>query len=122
MLYDVNSEKEITTIPHRQDYDRWRNNLSEQDFQMIFDDLNNRIDQEEIHTSSWMPGHDWSDTVYHPIYLACNKDTNNAAKFFGLILWEVMLERPEYWSFGRYKKEGINIEGLTYFRVEVDSI
>lgn len=119
MLYDVNSGKEITKIPHRKDYDRWRKNITDQDFQNIFDELNNRIDQEEIHTSSWIPGKDWTNTPFQPIYEACNHDIQNSAKFFGLILWLVMLERPEYWSFGHYKKGGVQIEGLTYFKIEV---
>jgi RNA binding exosome subunit len=56
MLYDVNTKKKITKIPHRKDYERWRNNISEQDFQKVFEELNSRIDQNEVHTSSWIPG------------------------------------------------------------------
>lgn len=118
MLYDVNSGKEIISIPYRANYERWRRNLSDEDFQLIFDELNERVDQNEILTSSWIPGSDWTNTVFQPIYEACGRNVDAAAKFFGLILWEVMMERPEYWSFGRYRKDVIQIEGLTYFKVD----
>jgi hypothetical protein len=34
-----------------------------------------------------------------------------------LILWQVIRKRDDVWSYGRYKKNGIPIEGLTYFRL-----
>jgi hypothetical protein len=40
-----------------------------------------------------------------------------SAKFFGILLWQVIMDRPEAWSFGRYEKDGIPIEGMTYFRL-----
>jgi len=52
------------------------------------------------------------------IYEACGEDEEMAAKCFGLILWVVMMEREETWSFGKYEKHGIPIEGLTYFKLE----
>ena len=73
---------------------------------------------DNVHTSSWMPGRDWSGTVFQPIYdRACGQDEDTAAKCFALILWEVMMKRGEAWSFGRYEKDGILIEEMTYFRV-----
>ena len=64
-----------------------------------------------------MPGRDWRDTVFQLIYDQSCQDEGEAAKFFGLILWRVMMERrEEAWCFGRYEKDEIPIEGLTYFR------
>ena len=78
-----------------------------------------RISGSEIETSSWIPGSDWSGTVFQPIYeKACNQDESAAAKFFGLILWHVVMEHEEWWSFGRYKLGNIPIDGLTYFRID----
>ncbi len=66
-----------------------------------------------------MPGSDWTGTVFYPIYEdACHRDQSAAARFFGLILWDVMMRRPETWAFGRYEANGASIEGLTYFRVD----
>src|SRR5437773_4011963 len=81
--------------------------------------LNSRISGDEIHTSSWMPGTDWSGTVFEPIYsAACLCDHDSSAKFFGLILWEVVKDHDKTWSYWRYDKNGIPIKGLTYFRLQ----
>ncbi|UCE66755.1 MAG: hypothetical protein JSU85_01710 [Candidatus Zixiibacteriota bacterium] len=119
MLYSTGQNREITYIPHERDYNLWRGRLSEDEYRAIIDELNNRIDSDEVHTSSWIPGSDWTDTVFQPIYeKACNYDERLSGKCFGLFLWVVMMNRPEFWAFGRYEKDGIPIEGLTYFRVQ----
>ena len=66
--------KRVTTLPHLKDYNTWRNRLSDADYEAIEDDLNRRIDAGDIHTAGWMPGSDWTDTVFEPIYhTACRK-------------------------------------------------
>lgn len=93
--------------------------LSEDEFQAIVFELNNRIDSKQILTSSWIPGSDWTGTVFEPIYSkACNCLVEEAGKFFGLILWVVMMDRPEKWAYGHYEKNNVPIQGLTYFLVE----
>ena len=115
MLFNLD-EIEIDWIPHSAQYKIWKARLTTDEFKSIVDKLNSLI---EVRTSSWMPGHDWSNTVFWPIYdRACGQHHGEAAKCFGLILWEVMMmRRSEAWGFGRYKKDGIPIEGLTYFRL-----
>ena len=118
MLVDIN-KKPIDQIPHSKEYDVWKRQLAQLHptaFQTIFDELNRRVSGNKVHTSSWIPGRDWSGTVFQPIFDAC-QDQETAAKFFGLILWEVMKKRGEAWSFGKYEKDGIPIRGMTYFRV-----
>ena len=118
MLWSIDSNEEITGIPYRKDYDRWRSGISDDEHRAIIDDLAGRIHGTEVQTSSWIPGDDWTDTVFDPIYSkACGNDPVASAKFFGLLLWEVMLNDDAYWAFGRYEKDGIPIEGLTYFKV-----
>jgi len=120
MLYSIESNEEIKEIPHQKDYLRWKAGLSESEHQAIIDELSDRIHGTEVQTSSWIPGDDWSGTVYDPIYFsACNQDPVASAKFFGLLVWEAMLKDESYWAFGRYEKDGIQIEGLTYFKVDV---
>ena len=118
MLFNIDGSK-IDWIPHGDEYEMWTNRLTTEEFQAIKDELNSRVSEGEVHTSSWMPGCDWSDTVFQPIYdRACGQHEESAAKCFGLILWKVMMDRKgEAWCFGRYQKDGIPIEGLTYFRV-----
>lgn len=111
----------ITRVPHQAQYQRWRNRLSEPAFRSICNELLDRIIEGEVHTSSWIPGSEWANTPFMPIYeTACLKDVGDAAKCFGLILWEVMMKHPESWSFGRYEKDGTPIEGLTYFRISLE--
>lgn len=118
MIYSIEAESYIERIPHLKDYKRWRSGLSDKEYQNIYDELFERIDGSEIETSSWIPGSDWTGTVFQPIYeKACYRDNREAAKFFGLILWHVILEHDEVWAFGRYKLGDIPIEGLTYFRI-----
>jgi predicted MPP superfamily phosphohydrolase len=118
MVYSVDEEKVITRIPYKSKYRLYRCRLSDVEYNAIVEELNRKIDSNEVHTSSWLPGSDWTDTVYEPIYSkACNEDIDEAGKCFGLFLWVVMMNRPETWAFGRYKKGDIPIEGLTYFIV-----
>ena len=119
MLYSIDTESEITKIPHKRDYDRWHSRLSDDEYNAIYDKLKHRIFGSKIETSSWIPGNDWTGTEYQPIYdKACNQDENASAKFFGLILWHVVMEHDECWSFGRYQLGDIPIDGLTYFRID----
>ena len=119
MLYSVDSDKCLHSTPHEIDFRRWRARLTDTEYDAITTELNGRIDGSSIQTSSWLPGKNWAGTVYDPIYQkACDQDPVASAKCFGLILWNVMLNRPETWAFGRCKLKDIPIEGLTYFVVD----
>lgn len=119
MLYSFDSNQYIMDIPHRREFDIWRSRLTDEQFDAIRTDLLRRIEGGEVHTSSWMPGSDWTGTVFESIYThACRRDINASGRCFGLFLWVVMMDHPEVWGFGRYEKDGIPIEGLTYFRLD----
>lgn len=117
MLYSIETGKDILSIPYEREYQLMKTRLSQTEYSAIFDELTSKISGDEIHTSSWIPGADWTDTVYAPLYEAANQDEELAAKYFGLFLWVVVMEHPETWSSGRYEKDGIPIRGRTYFRV-----
>jgi hypothetical protein len=120
MLYSIDENKIINYIPHERDFRIWRNRLTDAEYQAIVDELNDRVNGDEIHTSSWIPGSDWTRTVWEPIYTkACQNNEVESGLCFGLIVWVVMMQHPETWSFGRYEKNGIPIRGLTYFRVHL---
>lgn len=121
MLYSVPDMKRIETVPHGAEYKRWRDALDALDataYGRICDDLASRFDTNEVNTSSWIPGGSWTGTVFDPIYYACGQDELAAGYFFGLLVWQVVLDHPECWSFGRYQKDGIEIRGMTYFRID----
>lgn len=118
MLYSVDSGRQIDVIPHAEEYHACLNRLPESDHAAVCGYLNRLIDTGEIFTSSWIPGADWNGTPFQPLYHACNDDPNAAAKFFGQILWKVMIDRREVWGFGRYEhRECVQIRGLTYFQL-----
>ena len=118
MLYSIEKRRYMDFIPYEDEFTVWRSRLTDEQYERIFDELNSRIDGDEVHTSSWIPGADWSATVFEPIYsIACQHDEEASGKFFGLILWEVVRSRDDVWSYGRYEKNGIPIKGLTYFKL-----
>ena len=104
-------------MSHKREFDGWMKKLSPGDYQKITDELNNKIDGSEVNTSSWIHGNDWNGTVFLPIYFACDQDIALSGMFFGLIMYKVMMNRPERWAFGRYEKDGVPIKGMTYFIV-----
>jgi len=111
----------ITAQAHDERFRQWMMHLAPADFQNICDALNIYINTQgggEIITSSWIPGADWTDTPFEPIYTAL-KNWEIARFFYGLIVWKVIMDRPETWSFGRYPKNEGDVIGLTYFRVEI---
>ncbi|MEX1027250.1 MAG: hypothetical protein WD049_04485 [Candidatus Paceibacterota bacterium] len=122
MLYKIQSNgqlKPVVKIPHEPQFLEWCDRLTHEEFDAIYDHLFALIDGAEIRTSSWIPGSRWYGTVFWPIYeTACNQDSGAAAKFFGLILWQVVMEHPDKWSFGRYELDDTPIEGMTYFRIQ----
>ncbi len=119
MLYSLDRLQLVKSVPHEREFRIWTSRLSAAEMKAIKDELNRRVDGGEIHTSSWIPGSNWGGTAYQPIWeKACMKNVEAAAKCFGLILWQVMMERPEMWAFGRYKLRDVPIEGMTYFRID----
>jgi len=118
MLYNVNKGIYVKTIPHYNQYKKWKSKMSADEVNAIFDELNSRFDVNEVETSSWIPGSDWTGTVFQPIYeKACRSDEIASGLCFGLMVWEAMMNHPEVWGFGRYEKDGIPIQGITYFRL-----
>ncbi len=90
--------------------------------QAIFDELNRLIDEvvdtpEELITAGWLPGNDWTGTVWDAIYVAANRDCSRAAMVFGALVFEAIIERPETWSLGKYQVDGRDIGSTTYFRI-----
>lgn len=118
MIYSIDPFKKIETIPHKKDYDMIVRRLTHDELTAIEDELNNEISGDRIHTSSWIPGSDWTDTVYAPLYRIAGHDEKIAGMYFGLLLWVVVMNHLESWSFGRYELDGIPIEGITYFSIQ----
>ena len=121
MLYAIPDMKRIDNVPHNAEYLSWITGLIQVDSQAydrICGELNSRFDDREVDTSSWIPGSDWTETPFDPIYWAAGQDETAAGLFFGLLVWDVVMKRGDCWSFGRYEKDGMPIKGMTYFRID----
>lgn len=117
MLFDIDSSRQITSVPYAAEYARYMAAMSPAEIAAIKAALNDMIDGTEIQTAGWMPGSDWTGTVFEPIYFkAARESYSGSAKCFGLMVWEVFMERPERWYSGRFEKDGEPIGSRTYFQ------
>jgi hypothetical protein len=110
-------------------YESWLAQLSRAGYQAIAQSLNSAIDGKEVVRAQWVAcepgrGSDWYE-VYSPAWEAVGRDPKLAAQFIGLILWEVMFNRPEDWYFHKVDKTIINeynlledIQVIEYFRCD----
>ncbi|UFN51580.1 hypothetical protein LPC08_25285 (plasmid) [Roseomonas sp. OT10] len=118
MLVDMMSGKRITKVPYEVEYRRMTSLMTPTEVTAVKAALNAEISGTRIQTAGWMPGSDWRGTPYQAIYekaARCNEQI--AARCFGLIVWEVFMERPEKWTSGRFEKDGEPIGSRTYFQV-----
>lgn len=122
MLYstDTKSYMKEGYVPHSNEYAIWKPRVKPEDMEKIKDALNDRMDKNEIDVSSWIPGNDWSGTVYQPLYEATMLDEEMAALFFGLVLWETLAERDDVWAFVKWESgmlAGSKPRGMVYWRM-----
>jgi len=116
MLYSIDNGKYVRHIPHKKEFDKWMAMLSKADYAKIENELNKRINMSNVNTAGWIPGHDWTGTVFEPIYHACGQNITHSAMFFGLIVFNLLMNRQDkVWGFGRFEKDGKPIESMTYF-------
>lgn len=117
-LKDLDSGKTITKVPYEGDFKRYLSRLDQAEIAAIRTTLAGMIEGQEIATAGWMPGSDWTGTVFQPIYdKAARRSYAQAAQCFGLFVWEAMMDHPEDWTSGRFYKDGEEIGSRTYFRV-----
>jgi hypothetical protein len=109
----------INTVWYKKFFDASKQWLSDDEYQAMVDELNRIIQEkldnkEQVVVSSFIPGSDWSDTVWDPIYTkACGSDFDHAAQFFGLLVCQVLIDREETWYF---IKQEVAARGMIYFR------
>lgn len=117
MLFTIDREQ-ITRIPHRDDYVRWRQGLTDEEYIQIMEALEKKFNEKELQVSSFIPGSDW-DYPYYYIYKACDEHYDNAALFFGLLVWEAAMRHPQNWAFIKNGPDSaLSIRGTTYFRID----
>ena len=105
-LYSISDMKIIKKIPHERENKTIIDRIPEEKRKEIEKEFNYKIDEvadspNEIITSGWIPGNDWTDSIWEPIYIAAEKDFVRAGMIFGALVFEVMMKRKEDWSLGK---------------------
>ncbi len=111
-----------STQTHESVLRNWTQGLPSTTVQGICNAVNEYINREghgEIFTSGWIKGAEWSQTPYQPIYEFVGRDWEAARFFLGLIVWRVMMDRPEAWVLERYPRRMVDVIDLTYFQVSI---
>jgi len=122
MLWDLEKDKEITSIPHKKDYDLWMSRLTPSEIQDIKEEFLRMIEGLDIVTSGWIPGPDWTNTPLQLIHdKACITNWDSARKCYGIMVWEIMMEHDDVWGFGKYTLDDKKIGSMTYFRLKCNS-
>lgn len=108
----------VKTVWHKAFFDASKSRLSDEEYKAMTYELNRIVqksidEKSDIVVSSFIPGSNWSDTVWDPIYSkACGHDEEYSAQFFGLLLCQVLIDREETWFF---IKQDV-ARGMIYFR------
>jgi hypothetical protein len=118
----LDSDKEVSKQPHPDIFAHLldRKRMTEEEYRSARAEIHRMIDEslgkKEILTSGWMPGNDWTDGPFQPIYeKAAQHSYELSGKLFGLLVFDVFRERPEDWITGRFEMNGRDIGSLTYF-------
>jgi hypothetical protein len=128
-LYAVNPDglKKLTGLPYKSNTQPIIDRIPHEAIQAIRAEINRLADlaassgEKQLFTAGWLPGSDWTGTVWEPIYEACGCDVDLSGRTFGALVFFVMTEREEDWSFGRYEVDGREIGSNTYFRIGAGS-
>src|SRR5258705_13661144 len=87
MLISVETLEPITHIPNEREYRYWRKRLTDEQYSAIESEIERRMGAGEVQTAGWIPGDDWSNTPFEPIYSdACVYDAVASWLCFGLCL------------------------------------
>jgi hypothetical protein len=116
MLIDVTTGLTVTKHPHAQNVALMRRHCGVARYRAMLDDLEQRVHDKEVATSSWMPPReDWRTTAYAPLAEIANGNWGISGKLFGCLVFAHFMGRAERWGFGRYMRNGSPINGVTYF-------
>lgn len=124
-LFDIETSKEIKRVPFAREFEAVKNRLSDEEFDAIVRRINELIEEsitrsgKEIATAGWLPGRDWTGTVFEPIYTkGTARNYDLSARWFGLAVWYAIMRHPQEWGSGRYKVGDRDIGSRTYFRID----
>lgn len=120
MLFPIDSDEPIRGIPRRrqEQWNVWCDNIPDSDLETIVRQVNDYCDTHRVFISSFIPGDIWGNETCQPLLDACNQNEEDAGFFFGLIVWQTLIERDDKWLFLLADKEGDEVLGTKYWRRE----
>jgi hypothetical protein len=119
MLYSI-ANKQMETIPHGNNYKKWRKNLNDNQYVEIMAEFERILNEKDIFNSSYLPGRVWN-YPFEYIYEACDENQEEAALFYGLLCWEAVMKSNVRWYF-KEKDIDDKVFGTTYWRFEEDKL
>ena len=108
--------KEIKTVGRGQDFQRAIARMSIQEYERIRAELRSKlalVEPGKATAASWIPGHDWTGTVYEPIYTkACQRNYDASAMLFGQIFKLEVIHHGALWSTVKQPKHKDDPDGV----------
>jgi hypothetical protein len=108
-------------------YDTWLAILPTGEYNKIVQAMNARIDRMDVVRAQYIvckSGEEWY-VEYDPVCYAMRENRELSGKFIGLILWDVMNNRPDNWAFHKIDKTVVDehnlvedIQVMEYFRAD----
>jgi hypothetical protein len=128
MVFDANG-KPLKKIWHEEDFGAWVAQLRQFSRRLTgsehtyYDEVWKALDRTAEESDGWLmssyiPGKDWSNTPYDPLYMCLGEAYDHeqwdcARKFFGLFLCKVLIDRADEWdAFPKAEKD----DGTLYRR------
>ncbi len=129
--------REVLSLPHEDEFNRIWFAISPHHRAAIEAEINRRLDQlvaspdpnwgsitntsiegGKLNPTTGIRG-DWTGTVFHAIFEACNLNENLAGMFYGNVWKKVIIGREDHWIGMRadpaFPNRGITLQGKTYF-------
>jgi len=79
MLFSVDG-RQIEKLPHKEQFTAWCQKLSDADYQRAEDSIRSMCEGKDFVVSSFLPGSDWTDTEFQPLYFACGQPSTNSVR------------------------------------------
>lgn len=106
-------ETEARTTPRPETLGLLESRMNKSEIAKARAEIKKKIEGTRIQTSSWMPGSDWTGTVFQPIFeKAAMKNQTLAAQIFGLLVFDVFRCDDQKWYVIRTE----DVKGLVYFQ------
>jgi len=125
MLEDALTGRRIDVLPFEGKFKHQRARLERDEDDAIVREIRSRLDAVPVGkaiSASWVPGADWTNTVFAPIYSkVCGCDFDASALFLGSFFQALVIEHSSLWRKVKQSTHGAEqdaAETTLYWRVD----